>query len=47
MVLPRVKELLFRRKREIMSDKFQGWVLAGVSCGTGQNANEQHLSKIP
>ena len=47
MVLPRVRELLFRRKAEIMSDKFQEWVLAGVTYGTGQNANEQHLSKIP
>lgn len=47
MALPRVKELLFRRKRELMSDEFQGGVLAGMSYGTGQNANEQHLSEIP
>lgn len=30
-----------------MSDEFQGGALAGMSYGTGQNANEQHLSEIP
>ena len=47
MVPPRVRELLFRRKWEIVSDNFLGWVLAGVTYGTGQKANAQHLSMIP